>query len=109
ATGAFWALGPSYASTVSGSVTEAALFMSAAVVGGALAQWPAGKLSDGIDRRQVLIGLAAVSALMGLAVVVLPHQPILWLGLGLALGVGLLPSYAIAAAHVFDFADRAEY
>ena len=109
ATGSFWALGPSYASAASGSVTDAALFMSAAVLGGALAQWPAGKLSDGVDRRRVLIGLAGISALLGLALLLLPHQPVLWLVLGLLLGVGLLPSYAIAAAHVFDFADRAEY
>jgi MFS family permease len=109
ATGAFWSLGPSYASTASGSVTDAALFMSAAVLGGALAQWPVGKLSDSVDRRRVLIALAVFSALMGLAIVLLPHHRLLWLGLGLALGVGLLPAYAIAAAHVFDFADRAEY
>lgn len=109
ATGSFWSLGPSYASAASGSITEAALFMSAAVLGGALAQWPVGKLSDGVDRRRVLIGLAGVAALMGLALLLLPHQPVLWLIFGLALGIGLLPSYAIAAAHVFDFADRAEY
>ncbi|HEV7275556.1 MAG TPA: MFS transporter [Devosiaceae bacterium] len=109
ATGSFWSLGPTYASNASGSVTDAALFMSAAVLGGALAQWPMGKLSDGVDRRQVLIGLAGASGLMGLALVLLPFQSMLWLALGMALGIGLLPSYAIAAAHVFDFADRAEY
>jgi MFS family permease len=109
ATGSFWSLGPTYASNASGSVTDAALFMSAAVLGGALAQWPAGKLSDGVDRRQVLIGLAGACGLMGLALVLLPFQSMLWLALAMALGIGLLPSYAIAAAHVFDFADRAEY
>jgi MFS family permease len=38
ATGSFWSLGPTYASNASGSITDAALFMSAAVLGGALAQ-----------------------------------------------------------------------
>jgi MFS family permease len=33
----------------------------------------------------------------------------LWLALGFAFGAGLLPSYAVAAAHVFDFAERADY
>lgn len=109
ATGSFWSLGPTYASVASGSVSDAALFMSAAVVGGAIAQWPAGKLSDSVDRRRVLIGLSAFSAAMGIAIVLLPQMTNLWLLLGLAFGAGLLPSYAIAAAHVFDFADRSDY
>ena len=65
ATGSFWSLGPSYASTVSGSVSDAAWFMSAAVLGGAVAQLPAGKISDRIDRRQVIIGLAACCIVVG--------------------------------------------
>ena len=109
ATGSFWALAPSYASTVSGSVTDAALFMSAAVLGGALAQLPAGKISDRTDRRKILIGLAACCAIVGAALVVTTGTPTYWLGLGAAFGAGLLPSYAIAAAHVFDFADRSDY
>ena len=109
ATGAFWSLGPSYANKASGSITQAALFMSVAVIGGALAQWPAGRLSDGIDRRRVLIALAAIAALLGLALAFLPLTSTLWLVLGMGYGIGLLPSYAIATAHVFDFAERADF
>ncbi|WDR02113.1 MFS transporter [Devosia algicola] len=109
ATGAFWSLGPSYASAASGSVTDAALFMSAAVLGGALAQWPTGKLSDSVDRRLVLIGLAVASVIMGIAIMLVPQITNIWLLMGLVFGAGLLPAYAIAAAHVFDFADRADY
>lgn len=109
ATGAFWSLAPSYASTVSGSLNDAALFMSAAVLGGAIAQLPTGKISDRIDRRLVLIALAACCAVTGVALVLTSGTPVYWLGLGAAFGAGLLPSYAIAAAHVFDFADRSDY
>lgn len=109
ATGSFWSLAPSYASTVSGSVSQAALFMSAAVLGGALAQLPFGRISDRTDRRKVLIGLAAWCAIVGVALVMTDGTPIYWLGLAAAFGAGLLPSYAIAAAHVFDFADRSDY
>ena len=109
ATGSFWTLGPSYASIVSGSVGDAALFMSAAVLGGAVAQLPAGKISDRVDRRKVLIGLAAFCALVGMGFVWMEGAPFYWLGLSAAFGAGLLPSYAIAAAHVFDFADRSDY
>lgn len=109
ATGSFWALAPAYASTVSGNVRDAALFMSAAVLGGAVAQLPAGKISDLIDRRKILIGLALCCAVVGAVLVLIPGTPPYWLGLGAAFGAGLLPSYAIAAAHVFDFAERSDY
>ncbi|MHA6296987.1 MFS transporter [Devosia sp. CAU 1758] len=109
ATGSFWSLGPVYAAAASGSITDAALFMSAAVLGGAVLQWPVGKISDGIDRRQVMIALALFSALAGVAIVMMPYAIWPWLLLGFAFGAGLLPSYAIAAAHVFDFADRSDY
>lgn len=109
ATGSFWALAPSYASTVSGSVNNAALFMSAAVLGGALAQLPSGRISDRVDRRIVLIGLGACCAAAGLALMMTASMPAIWLALGTVFGAALLPSYAIAAAHVFDFADRADY
>jgi len=109
ATGSFWSLGPAYASETSGSIRDAALFMSAAVLGGAVLQWPAGKLSDGMDRRQVLIGLALFCIAAGFTLVLLPFATWPWLSIGFAFGAGLLPCYAIAAAHVFDFAERSDY
>ena len=109
ATGSFWSLGPTYANAASGNVTDAALFMSAAVMGGAVLQWPAGKISDHIDRRLVMIGLALISVVIGAVILMAPHVTGLWLALGFVFGAGLLPSYAIVASHVFDFADRSEY
>ncbi|WP_338722044.1 MFS transporter [Devosia sp. XK-2] len=109
ATGSFWALAPAYANIVSGNIGDAAWFMSAAVIGGALAQVPAGRLSDRIDRRKVLIGLALICAAVGAALWLTAETSLVWFALGGAFGAGLLPAYAIAAAHVFDFADRADY
>ncbi|GHA26825.1 MFS transporter [Devosia pacifica] len=108
-TGAFWSLAPTFASRLSGSVTTAALFMSAAVLGGALAQWPVGKLSDTFDRRYVIIGLSAFAAFSGVVLSLMPALDILGLIVALLFGAGLLTSYAIATAHVFDYADRSEY
>ena len=62
-----------------------------------------------MDRRQVLIGLALFSIVAGGVLVVLPYATWPWLAIGFAFGAGLLPCYAIAAAHIFDFADRADY
>ena len=109
ATGSFWALAPIYASEVSGNIGDAALFMSAAVLGGALAQLPVGKISDRVDRRKVLIGLALLCAVTGAALWLMAGTSLAWFACGAAFGAGLLPSYAIAAAHVFDFAERSDY
>ncbi|WP_417310161.1 MFS transporter [Devosia sp.] len=109
ATGAFWSVGPTYASQTSGSITDAAWFMSVAVLAGAIVQWPAGKISDSIDRRWVIIALGGFCAVVGTVIAILPFIPGLWFALAFGLGAGLLPTYAIAAAHVFDFAERSDY
>lgn len=106
--GAFWSLGPVFAQSASNSVTTAALFMSIAVIGGAALQWPVGRLSDKVDRRIVMIGLAASSSLFGLALLVYGALDGVGLMLGFLFGAGLLPAYAIATAHAYDFAARAD-
>lgn len=54
--GPFWALAPVYAGSTGLDIEGISLFMTAAIVGGALAQVPVGRLSDRVDRRWVLIG-----------------------------------------------------
>src|SRR3546814_6619831 len=44
ANGAFWALGPAFVLQSGLHVSDVALFMSATVVGGAVSQWPFGRL-----------------------------------------------------------------
>lgn len=109
ATGALWALGPVFAEARTGNVTSAALFMSVVVLGGALAQWPIGRLSDSLDRRYVLIGVAGSAALACIVIALLPDLGGPWLAFAFIFGATFLPAYAVASAHVFDFADRAEY
>lgn len=108
-TGALWSLGPVFAGARSGNVTSTALFMSVLVLGGALAQWPIGRLSDSLDRRYVLMGVTAAAALACLVIAMLPDLGGPWLVFAFAFGATILPAYAVASAHVFDFADRADY
>jgi MFS family permease len=44
-----------------------ATFMSMTIVGGAVLQWPIGRLSDRFDRRKVLVAVTALSAVAALA------------------------------------------
>lgn len=62
AMGAFWGLGPTYAGQLGLDRSGIAWFMVATIMGGALLQWPLGRLSDRMDRR---IGLALACALAG--------------------------------------------
>lgn len=104
--GGVLALAPLYAAQHYGP-GAAAEFYSAAFVGSLLLQWPAGRLSDRIDRRLVIAGLSAIAAGAAFALA-------LWSGdllklsavaLFLLWGAGALSFYGIAVSHM---ADRAE-
>ncbi len=109
ANGAFWALGVVFAVGAGLTTRQAAIFMSVATVGGALMQWPVGRLSDRIDRRLVLVALLAAAALVGVLLALLPLWPSAWLALAFLFGVATLPTYSIAAAHAYDHAAAGTY
>jgi MFS family permease len=102
ANGAFLSLGPLSAARNGLSVGEVALFMGLATSAGALAQWPAGRLSDRIDRRMVLLVLLTGAAATGLTIWLLGGKVVVLLVLGFVFGALALPCYALAAAHAYD-------
>lgn len=107
--GSFWALGPVYATGIGATVDQVAIFMSIAVLGGALAQWPVGRLSDRLDRRHVLIaGCVIATVAAGILAVFGPTSDAQIAILAWLFGAAALPLYAICAAHAFDFVDRAD-
>ncbi|MGE0046700.1 MAG: MFS transporter [Hyphomonadaceae bacterium] len=101
------ALAPLYASERFGA-DMAASFYSAAWIGSLILQWPAGRLSDSIDRRVVIAGLTAIAAVAALSLAVFRDQLAGWAGIALfgLWGAGALSFYGIAVAHM---ADRAEH
>jgi MFS family permease len=109
ATGSFWTLSALFAVGKGLSDSQAALFVGIAVVGGVIAQWPVGRLSDRVDRRYILLGLLAMSTTIGLSLAWLPLSPTAMLVIAFPLGSTLLSCYAIATAHAYDYADRSEY
>ncbi len=102
ANGAFWSLGPLFATGNGLSVDDAAIFMSLAVLAGALSQWPAGQISDHFDRRKVLAVLLVFSAASGFALWKAPMHPTTLMILGIVFGALTLPGYSLAAAHAYD-------
>lgn len=103
--GAFWVLGPIYAQSRGLAPLHIGLFISAAVFGGALTQWPLGRWSDWVDRRRIIAGscLTAALAAAALAFEDTSHELTI-LMLALVFGAGALPLYALCLAHANDLA-----
>ncbi len=99
----FWGMGAVFAQGIGLSRAGIAFFMSAAIIGGALLQWPLGRFSDRHDRRRVLsivcLGGAALALIALYAARV--SQPALLLSAffygGFAFSV-----YSISVSHVND-------
>ena len=75
ANGTFGTLAPVYGYEQGLDAAGIAFLFSVTAILGALAQIPAGRLSDRIDRRLVMIGLAGVAALVGLLIVLVNPGP----------------------------------
>lgn len=101
--GAIFGMGAVYAAGLGLSVREISYFMFALVLGGAVLQYPLGKLSDVLGRRQVIIG----TCIAGIAVCFIAS------GIGgdgwrfyliIALVGGCsTPLYALCSAHTNDY------
>ncbi len=110
ANGSFWALAPVFAQRDMGGTTAVALFMSVAVIAGAVGQWPLGRLSDRIDRRKVILLACVGAAGAGIAMVLLGR---LWgdalLVFAFLFGMFAFPLYAISVAHMNDYIEPEGY
>ena len=106
---AFRMIGPVYGLAVGLEANRIALFLSAYVVGGALAHIPTGWLADKYDRRFVLIGIS-VAAILGCGAMQAGAQGnivTIFLAAGF-FGFTTMPIYSIATAHAHDFAQQNE-
>lgn len=100
--GSMFAMGAVFAVKSGLTVTNTALFMSAFIAMGALAQWPLGWLSDQIDRRIVILGAGFSATLLCVLLLQLsPQEPLFYIAFA-ALGGVSLPLYSIAVAHTND-------
>ncbi len=110
ANGAWGTLGAVYGAEVGISTLEIAVMMSIAVLFGALAQLPAGRLSDRTDRRYVLAGAAIGSALVALVIFAMaPRSGTVIIGLAAFYGLLAYTLYSIVVAHANDHADASDF
>ncbi|MDH4124261.1 MAG: MFS transporter [Gammaproteobacteria bacterium] len=111
ANGAFWSLAPVFTLGVSSDPSLAAWFMTSAVAGGAIAQWPLGYISDRIGRRKTLACSAVTCAAVAAAILVLASSAsfVAINLLAAAWGFFAFPLYTIAVAHANDKASVDDY
>ncbi len=107
ASGSFWILAPLYAQNAGLSSAGSAAFVSAALLAGAVAQWPLGSLSDRYGRRLVM-ALAAVTAMAASFVLGQLGQSRLWpiFVCSIVFGAASFPIYTIALAHANDLVAK---
>jgi MFS family permease len=111
ANGSFWALAPVFVAGYSPDVSLAAWFMTSAVLGGAVGQWPLGLWSDRVDRRWVIAFAAVTAMLVGTTIWVAfkVMSPLVLMLLGACWGAVAFPVYAVSVAHTNDHARAGEY
>ncbi|MGY6537215.1 MAG: MFS transporter [Pararhodobacter sp.] len=106
---AFRMVGPLYGLAVGLAADRIALFLAAYVLGGALAQLPAGWLADKFDRRTVLIWLSLASVLACALTVMAASGGVITIFLAAGFfGFATFPIYSVSAAHAHDFAQQHE-
>ncbi|NII09959.1 MFS transporter [Oleiagrimonas sp. C23AA] len=100
--GAFWGLAPVYVTRQGFAADQVGTYMSVAILGGAVMQWPLGRLSDRHDRRLALMvtcGLAAGIAAMAPLLTYVPFGPYLAI---FVFGGMSFAIYPIVVAHLLD-------
>ena len=105
ANAAFWGMAPVYVQELGYGSAAIAAFMSTAIIGAGLFQFPTGSLSDKVDRRLVIVGSsllgAGASALLASFAGLSENA---MLGFSFLFGAFIIPVFGICAAHANDHA-----
>lgn len=106
--GTFWSLGAVYAMRTIGDKEFVSLFITATILGGAIAQYPIGWLSDRFDRQYVLVLLCVLTSISALMMSIADTK---WPLLAAAFCFGSTANaiYAVTLAKAADNSNREEF
>lgn len=105
----FRMVGPIYGDSAGLTDNQIGYFLAAFILGGAIAQYPAGWLADKFDRRYVLIGFSIAAVASSLVTIGVSGRGAVELFASTILfGMVTFPIYSICAAHASDFAKPTE-
>jgi MFS family permease len=107
ANGTFWSLAPVFAERSGLTAGGVASFMTAAIIGAALVQWPVGRLADRSDRRHImLVAIAIAIAAQGALVFWAKSDAWVLIALAACVGASALVLYPLASSHSQDLGGR---
>ena len=100
--GTLFSLGPVYAARSGLDTSAVATFMASSILPAIALQLPLGRLSDRVDRRNVLIGISVAAAAAALVAMQLTSAaPLFFVAVAVYGGLSLT-TYAVCLAHVND-------
>ncbi len=101
--GAIFGMGAVYATDVGLSVADVSVFMASIFVGGAIVQYPLGKLSDIVGRRPVIIASSMGGAIIAMMASLYTGSGWVLFGIITLLGGFIMPLYSLCIAHTNDY------
>ncbi len=105
-----WSIGPVYAMDAGLSTSGVASFIALATIGGALLQWPLGRLSDQIDRRKVMLLCCILAAAGGIGLALIGFLPRHFIYVfAFLFGSFAIPIYALSVAHANDYVTGTDF
>lgn len=106
---AFFAMTPFYGQEIGLSTQQTAQFMAITTVVALVAQWTLGRVSDRIDRRKVILCMAAVMAVTGMFISLAAEYSYLVLVIVACLHTAMLHTlYSLSLAHLNDWLEPGE-
>jgi MFS family permease len=106
--GAFYGLAAVHVRRIGLEIGEIATFMMVVILGGVALQWPLGRLSDGYDRRSVLVWSFGATTAVGVALALLQHSGLRLFAFGALFGGLSFALYPLCVAHCNDRLPAAE-
>ena len=107
--GSFGTLAAVYGDRIGLDVSGIALFVSSSILAGAAAQMPIGYLSDHMDRRLVIVGIAVLAiASDALFILSAPDQTMAAIIHACIFGSAIYTFYPVLVAHANDHADASD-
>ena len=109
-TGSWMSLAPVYSTMQELTATEGAVTLAMAVIGGAVFQYPLGWLSDKMDRRYVMVLIAAIGTIACFMAMVLGvDSRVIFYGVVILIGASIFPLYSVTIAHANDYSAPDEF
>ncbi|WP_419769252.1 MAG: MFS transporter [Candidatus Marinarcus sp.] len=106
--GAFFTMVPLYILYVFDSKEILSIFMALTILGGLIAQWPIGKLSDTYGRRKLIAFCGFFTALVAILFILMPAYKPLFYIFGVLLGVGIFAIYPLSLSRANDVLDESK-